>query len=191
MSLFPPQGMYLKGINRQVLWSYATPIYRARLPVPNEKTEGISEITEVPEAVPMFELLVPKIPLDLLEITCGAFRWVLETGQRQLEAAMYLCYQDENWFCKIPCQEISACNVSPEPISALDHVGMVIHSHGFMPAFFSSTDNNGEDDGFIFGVVGDLKNIMPQFKFRVGDRGYFLPVRFEDLWDYERKVVPC
>jgi len=32
---------------------------------------------------------------------------------------------------------------------------------------------------------------MPQFKFRVGDRGYFLPVQFEDLWDYERKVVPC
>lgn len=191
MSLFPPQGMYLKGINRQVLWSYATPIYRARLPVPSEKAERISEITEAPEAAPLFELLVSKIPLELLEITCGAFRWVLETGQRQLEAAMYPCYQNGNWLCKMPYQEISACNVSPEPISALDRVGMVIHSHGFMPAFFSPTDNDGEDDGFIFGVVGDLKNLMPQFKFRVGDRGYFLSVRFEDLWDYERKKVLC
>jgi len=74
MNLFPPQGMYLLGSNQQALLSYASPIYRARLPVPHEKAEGISEITEVPEAVPMFELLVSKIPLELLEITCGAFR---------------------------------------------------------------------------------------------------------------------
>jgi hypothetical protein len=183
--------MYLQGNNQQIVWSYSTPIYRARLPVLSEKASGISEITKTPEAAPLFELRVPKIPLELLEITCGAFRWVLDTGQRQLEAAMYLCYQNGNWRCKMPYQEISTCNVSPEPISALDHVGMVIHSHGLMPAFFSSTDDNGEDDGFIFGVVGDLKNRIPQFKFRVGDRGYFLPVRFEDLWEYERRLVLC
>jgi len=57
-------------------------------------------------------------------------------------------------------------------------VAVVVHSHGKIPTYFSKMDDASEDDGFIFGVIGNLDKPDPTCAFRVGDRGLFFSILF-------------
>jgi len=182
MQTFPTQGGYVQS-ERGRFWACSTPFYKALLPV-TEKLQPQCPLTlHYSPVQPTFQLQVPKIPTALLEISVGFFRFVLQTAGGQAEAVIYFCFEDGAWSYKIPTQRMSPFTVQHEPISALDHVAVVVHSHGKMPAYFSQMDDASDDDGFIFGVIGNLDSPVPTCAFRVGDRGYFLPIQFWDLWN--------
>ena len=182
MQTFPAPGGYVQS-EHGLFWACRTPFYKALLPVTGKFQPEHPLTRRTVPTQPIFQLQVPKIPIALLEMAVGFFRFVLQTAGGQAEAVIYLCFEDGAWSCNVPTQRITPLTVQHQPISALDHVAVVVHSHGKMPAYFSTMDDASEDDGFIFGVIGNLDKPDPACAFRVGDRGYFLPLHFWDLWD--------
>jgi PRTRC genetic system protein A len=63
-----------------------------------------------------------------------------------------------------------------------DSVVLDIHSHGSMPAGFSTQDNLDEQGMKIFAVVGNL-NATPVVKLRLGVYGYFRTLCWKDVFD--------
>lgn len=74
--------------------------------------------------------------------------------------------------------EASSAKINYERPRLLDHESLVIdlHSHGFGPAFFSSTDNEDDKDEVkISGVIGNV-NGVPTWKFRLCLSGIFVKI---------------
>ncbi len=167
-------------------WEVETPIYRARLPIPRKLAENLDgrEFLVDWNAGPLFTLKTPRIPARLLAETGVYFAQELEKHGGQIEALAWLTWSGRRWALEIPPQEQAAFRVTSEPITPEDRVGMVIHSHGNLPAFFSTTDDASEQDGFLYGVVGSLsaeswKGIS--LCFRAGYGGCFLPLGVSDV----------
>jgi hypothetical protein len=169
-------------------WEVETPIYRARLRLPRTLAAGLEGCAVRVDwrAGSLFELKVPRIPARLLALTAAHFaREMLRSGG-QIEALAWLTWSGETWDLVIPPQEQCASRVESRPILVEDRVGMVIHSHGRAPAFFSATDDESEQDGFLYGVLGgldpgDVRKIS--FKFRAGHGGCFLLLGVGDVFD--------
>jgi len=67
---------------------------------------------------------------------------------------------------------ISYRNAIPDGLISV----MDLHSHGDGLAFFSSTDDRSDMDGFyIAGVIGNCRSINPSFVTRMVVNGHFLP----------------
>lgn len=58
-----------------------------------------------------------------------------------------------------------------------------IHSHGSLPAIFSSTDDRDELGLRLYGVVGGVGTDRPEVALRAGAYGHFLPVPWETVFD--------
>ncbi len=169
-------------------WEVETPIYRARLPLPWKHATGLDGLSILVDwhARASFSLKTPKIPARLLAQAAIYFAQQIENCGGQIEAMAWLTWSGQKWALEIPPQEGSAFQVKGEPITPDDQVGMVIHSHGSLPAFFSTIDDASEQDGFLYGVVGGLggktwKDVS--LKLRAGHAGCFLPLRVSDVVD--------
>ena len=58
-----------------------------------------------------------------------------------------------------------------------------LHSHARMPAFFSGSFDDPDEQGFRLSVVvGRLDTDTPELKARVGVYGYFAEVSLEDIF---------
>ncbi len=57
------------------------------------------------------------------------------------------------------------------------------HSHGNLPAFFSTTDDRDEQGFRIYGVAGRLDAPRPELRLRVGVYGHFAPVDWPQVFD--------
>jgi hypothetical protein len=159
---------------------------------------------------PHFRMRVPRAPLSLLAAAMQFFRGVMtfgvaerlnenevfvmragcernpgeKGGLAQLEALVWLTYAPERgWRLAIPPQVVAPGAVETGPIAARDRVGMVIHSHGRLEAYFSGVDDADETDGLIYGVAGRLHQAAPSVRFRVGYAGHFLDVEVADVFD--------
>jgi len=86
---------------------------------------------------------------------------------------------DGSYHLESPVQEGKAGGVSYErlPGTVLD-----IHSHGFLGAFFSGTDDRDEQGLGLYMVVGKLDMLLPDVELRVGLYGYFAPIRMEEVF---------
>ena len=63
-----------------------------------------------------------------------------------------------------------------------------LHSHNYMPAFFSGTDDE-DDSGFrVSIVIGKVDEAEPEVLCRVGVYGYFCEVNLDDVFDLEEVV---
>ncbi len=167
-------------------WEVDTPIYRARLPIPRTQFGSLDGSLAYVDwkARACFELKTSKIPARLLGQAAAYFARELKVLGGQVEALAWLTWSSEKWELVIPPQEQSAYQVMSAPVTSGDQVGLILHSHGSLPAFFSAIDDASEQDGFLYGVVGGLAGEDPSrlsLKFRAGHAGYFLPLEVMDV----------
>jgi hypothetical protein len=169
-------------------WEIETPIYRARLPFPWRRLEKIDgALLQVDwTAGPSFELKSPKIPARLLAHSALHFAREISRCGGQIEALVWLTWDGREWNLVVPAQMQSRWRVESRPIQPADNVALVLHSHGRAPAFFSVTDDESEQDGFLYGVMGGLSpanTCKISFKFRAGHAGCFLPLQVGEIFD--------
>ncbi len=168
-------------------WEVETPVYIARLPLPwilARRLDGRELLVDW-QAGPVFTLKTPRIPSRLLAQAAVFFAQELEEHGGQVEALAWLTWSGQKWALEIPPQEQSDFRVKGEPITPDNQVGMVVHSHGNLPAFFSPTDDASEQDGFLYGVVGGLasKNWSDiSLRCRAGHAGCCLPLGVRDVF---------
>jgi hypothetical protein len=183
---FSPLGTTV--LSTSGLWlEVETPIYRARMPLPWKLASGLDghHIHVDWHARASFTLKTPKISVWLLAQAALYFIQQMETYGSQMEAMVWLTWSGQKWSLEIPRQEASAYQVKGESITPDDQVGMVMHSHGQLPVFFSPIDDASEQDGFLYGVIGglgskDWSNVS--LKLRAGYAGCFLPLEVSDVF---------
>ena len=120
------------------------------------------------------QLLHGKIPMYLLNLALSVL-----CIKPDIEQYLAVTWQD-NYSLGIPSQSQTAASVTYEtlPVTVLD-----IHSHvGGVPARSSPIDNIDEQGFRLYAVVGDLHNLFPTVKLRLGIYGYFMPLEKEDIF---------
>lgn len=66
---------------------------------------------------------------------------------------------------------------------------MDIHSHGRMPAFFSSVDNADEKGTQLYLVIGGIGTKAESYAFRAGIAGKYAPLQLDDIFDIKKGVL--
>src|SRR5690606_28766190 len=63
-----------------------------------------------------------------------------------------------------------------------------LHSHGSMPALWSTTDDRDEQGFRVYGVMGRLDTV-PEIRLRLGVYGYWFPLAVSLLFDGSGELV--
>lgn len=141
----------------------------------------LRKLNEVPTG---FLFSLPKIPGELLEMIVSFFRFYCTTWQRNEAMLRILWHPTEHFYTlNCPVQTVSEATVHAE-LETIDPFieVMQIHSHNSMPAFFSSTDNEDEQQFLLYGVVGNLAESIPELILRVGVNGQFFTLSPEQIF---------
>ena len=138
-----------------------------------------------------FIMKLPKMPISVLFRIINFFKWV--NTKHDAEAMMHVYYDQtkKEYFCHCPEQTVGGAAVKFEKQHELEQTHMLvmdIHSHNTMSAFFSGTDDNDEKETRIFGVIGNIEELMPEMKFRAGSgEGKIEDLKLEDIFDLDSK----
>ncbi len=99
---------------------------------------------------------------------------------------LYLAVVWENgaYSLRTPDQEASGAHVTYQnlPNKVLD-----LHSHPTMFGRFSAVDDRDEVGFQLYGVIGHLDWLIPEYSFRVGVYGHFQEMALEDIFDVDRR----
>lgn len=168
-----------------LLWEVETAIFRCRMPASEAMQTAVSleDAVQDPQALAFFEMLIPKPPFQLLEATVAFFRGVIFQAGHSSEALVQLTYDAPKWGMRIPEQKVNATRVDAGSVTAEHRVGVEIHSHGTLPAYFSPTDDADEIDGFLYCVIGDVTAWSPSICLRVGHAGCFLDLSVDQVFE--------
>jgi len=120
------------------------------------------------------ELVHGKIPGRLYDLSLAILM-----ANSELEQYLAITWENEYRLMN-PTQERSEASVTYNklPSSIMD-----IHSHGYLNAFFSSTDDGDEQGLRFYMVVGKLNTLLPEVELRLGAYGYFIPLGIEKAFD--------
>lgn len=149
-------------------------------------------------------LKVPKVPFALLSQTVAFFKAVEKKSGAEALVQIWWNTQEKRHEIHCPDQTVSGGSVNhrstfdqeqartPEGDAIWLHM-MDIHSHNTMSAFWSGTDNGDEmkaPEGRMFGVIGKIKQSIPDWKWRIRTRDGFLDLQIDDLFavDLQAKV---
>ena len=104
------------------------------------------------------------------------------------EALVNVYWDDENeeYVIKVPEQKVGGAVVNtilPDSEDNLTHV-MDIHSHNYMKAYFSETDNADEKATRIYTVIGRLDKLLPDISTRISVGGKFVDISPSDIFEY-------
>lgn len=131
----------------------------------------------------------PKVPRYYLRTIMHIMR---QTPDK--EVALQLFFNPENgWYDLIqPKQEGTAASVTFDrnyEKECSQVLMMDIHSHGCMPAFFSSVDNADEKGTQLYMVIGGIGTKAESYAFRAGIAGKYVPLQLEDIFDIAKGVL--
>lgn len=115
-----------------------------------------------------------RIPGRLFELVLSVM-----LARPEVEVYIGIAWDGKGYRLVIPNQESKSASVCYETSPG---VIVELHSHGAMGPGFSCVDNHDEQGLKIFGVVGDLLDDTPALNLRVGVYGYFMPVRWSDVF---------
>lgn len=122
-------------------------------------------------------LKLPRISADWLWSVLASARKVLPN-----ERAWQFLWDEVGgrWTCEAPRQ-----TADPSSVSYADFPGAVVdlHSHGALPAFFSSTDNADEQGLRFYVVIGRVDTNAPTIMARVGVYGQTMGINVERIFD--------
>lgn len=104
---------------------------------------------------------------------------------KDIERLYYGVYRPGGWKFLIPQQHATFGRVTPlDPFNKSGQEALIeLHSHGEMPAFFSSADNADETGFKIYTVIGRVGSARPEILTRVGVYGHFWTIRSN--WVYQ------
>lgn len=134
-----------------------------------------------------FTPALPLIPFEMLSEIIAFFRYFAD--RKNICEALVNIYWDaenESYVVKVPEQKVGAAMVDtvlPDVEDDLIHV-MDIHSHNYMKAYFSETDDSDEKATRIYTVIGRLDKILPDIKMRISVGGKFVEISPMDMFEY-------
>lgn len=139
-----------------------------------------------------FALALPKLPFELYGQIVAFFR---EVNTRWKTEAYVQCWYRTvasgdgpvGYYLHVPLQDVSGGKVDhvgdhdETPSGSLVHV-IDIHSHHTMGAYFSTTDDGDERrHDRLYGVVGNIDQLIPASKWRAASGGTFIDLKMEDV----------
>lgn len=131
---------------------------------------------------PGCNLAVPRIPVRCLAEIVTRFQ-----ADPDVEHLAYILFDRRHNAYEVmwPKQRSNSVSVIGEGFMENEDVFAVaqIHSHGRMPAFFSSTDNEDEIRTGLYGVIGDCQNKRPTLRWRMSCGGNFCILPAQDYFD--------
>lgn len=138
----------------------------------------------------------PKIPGTMYDQIVALFKAV--NARHKAEVLVYLWTNEVgDMMFTIPKQWIGGAHADPvdERMTPPEGEGWRlyahIHSHNTMSAFFSGTDDRSEQqDGILYGVVGEITKSVPAAKFRVRMLGKWWDVKPEDAVAMTQPPLP-
>ena len=145
-----------------------------------------------PEPRAWFEFGLPLIPICLLYSIVHFFR---EWAERGTEVLAHILYDTAtgDYIVRVPPQRVSETEVDavlPEPYpDTIIHV-MDIHSHNWMEAEFSPTDDNDEKATRLYGVCGRMDKPFPDIRIRAGCGGKFIDIPLDAVFDVKTNGYP-
>ena len=142
-----------------------------------------------------FQMVLPKVPFEMLGQTVNFFRGVCERHKQALEALVQFWWDPatSSYFIHVPEHEVSGASVhytgNFDPGGDQVHV-MDIHSHGSMNAFFSGTDDTDESRAErLYGVVGQVAFQNPPMLFRFRTSGAFVMLTVDQVFEMPAEGV--
>lgn len=141
-----------------------------------------------------FALKLPKIPSYIISAISDAFLDVSETFGTEAAVQLFWDTALEKYFVYVPVQTAAPTTITFERCRELEFDDRYVlcadfHSHGALPAFFSSVDNQDEQGTRIFGVFGNYGNDdKVQILFRAGSGGYFCSLNLQDIVEDQRNL---
>ena len=133
------------------------------------------------------ELNVPRMPTSILWETIAFFRKVyFSLGTESIVRVIY-DKRRQNYSTECPKQMVSPTRVSFEkaPLPRYKILVAEIHSHAGFSADFSGTDDEDELGDRFYGVVGCLREAMPDISFRMSVGGDKMRVPLGSLFALE------
>ena len=119
-------------------------------------------------APPTLTLTHGPIPHQLL---AQGLAWMQQSPSR--ERLFAVIHRDGAYQLHLPRQTGRTTGITYQPVQ---EAILEVHSHGALPAFFSSTDDRDEQGLRIYGVTGHLRQPRPQLTLRMGVYGHFAPL---------------
>lgn len=169
-------GVYLRAENR---------FFDVLLPIVRCQIRGLAPLQ------PHFRLKVPRLPTRLLNAALSDARRA-RCRNGGLKEALYHFHHDglaqgaRVRVLKPPQRATAASVVGAEANSA--RVILDLHSHGRLPAFWSTTDDRDEQSFRVYGVMGRLDTV-PEIRLRLGVHGYWFPLAVSLLFDSSGELV--
>ncbi len=152
----------------------------ARIPVSEVEVRGLAPLD------PKIVLRHGKIPQSLFDLALSTF--MLDTSKERYAAIVWT----GEYHIVVPNQAESEEQLNEGDIGRgcagrvsylnPDNAILDLHSHGKIPAIFSSQDNRDETGLRLYGIVGDL-NHLPVVNLRVGVYGYYYTIPWSDVFN--------
>ena len=146
----------------------------SRIPIAHCPVRGLLSLQ------PAFALKHGRIPFGLWQhIVDVAQAW----ATHEHEVLLTVRYDDRLGYHLVVPRQVNG----PTEIAYLPapNVVLEIHSHHVYPAHFSEVDDADEGRLALYGVVGWLDSERPEVALRVGVYGYFMPLRWTDVFEGE------
>lgn len=135
-----------------------------------------AEVRGLAPMEPFVRLQHGKIPPYLWELATSEL--MRDPTQERFVA---IVWAGAGYALRVPDQVDSAGGIhgiQRQPSTVVD-----LHSHNSMPAFFSGTDDRDEVGFQVYGVLGRINRLKPEYSLRVGIYGAWERVVFPEVFD--------
>ncbi len=148
------------------------------------KANRISGLTNIRAG---FTPALPLIPFEMLCEIISFFRYFADR-KNVCEALVNVYWDEKNseYVVKVPEQKVgrdAVDTILPDIEDDLLHV-MDIHSHNFMKAYFSTTDDADEKATRLYTVIGRLDKMLPDILTRISVGGKFEDIHPSEIFEY-------
>lgn len=135
-----------------------------------------------------FHLMADKIPKKIL---MDIFSFFQLTPNKEAAIQIFYDIEKKSYELYYPRQTVTASSVVFQRNYDMELKKILVmdaHSHGKMPAFFSSIDNHDEKGTRLFLVCGNLDRKQPSYKLRAGIVGNYKTLLISEIFDMGDKV---
>lgn len=135
-----------------------------------------------------FHLMADKIPQKIFKDILSFFQL---TPQKEAAVQVFYDIEKKSYEMYYPRQTVSASSVVFQRNFDMELKKVLVmdaHSHGNMPAFFSSIDNYDEKGTRLFLVCGNLAGKQPSYKLRAGIAGNYKSLLIHEIFEMEDKI---
>jgi PRTRC genetic system protein A len=133
---------------------------------------------------------LPKIPLQILLQIISFFKDVNMRYGTEAMIQIFWDRQKKEYFAFCPKQEVGGASVDFKRDEEKEKRYLLVadmHSHNEMSAFFSGTDDRDEKETRLFGVIGNIRDPLPDIQFRVSSGNGSVEVPLEDIFDLRQE----